>query len=507
MSEEESVPTAPTETHVQTSAEREASLQAAADQAVAGSPDALRRELDQAYDPSLSPAGRPWTGTIYDWQGPPAAGNFPPYKPARPCDHATGVRFVAPYEHPVDGFAEHARRLCEALATTTTAVQLMSTDPMAVLDRIPGTIEVLERMAPHHRTTIAAPVAEIHCVIPTPATLHSYVHHKYWPTEYVHAVARRRALYTVWERSHLPPWAVEPLRVMGQNWVGCQMSRAMLLAHGLDSDRVHVVPCPYRPDDPLLGLDGRRRDPTARPRFLHVGKWEPRKEQRNILGAYLLAFEPGEALLYMKTSERAPAYTSYPSSPGQAMASWLVDPRVQARGWTAARAQQDIRLVRKTLTRAELVRLYAASDVYVSLARGEGYDMPAFDAKLAGNLLVYTPSGGPQDYAGTGDELVPTTGTVPADPWYRWEPGAAYLDYDLDQAAAALRRAADRVRQGGRTRGIDLTAYRLEAVGATMARHLARLVADNPLIVDVPVAIAPPEEPVPAGGPPSGDAS
>lgn len=442
--------------------------------------EALGHELDQKYNPDLSPAGTPWTGTIFDWQGPPTGGNLPPFKPARACDHASGVRIVAPYENPVDGFAEHTRRLVEALATTTTPVQLMSTDPMGVLDRHPGTTVVLERMRPHYERTIAEPVAEIHAVIPSPAALHAFVHHKYWPKEYLHALGRRRALYTVWERTNLPPWAVEPLRVMAQNWVGCQMSRTMLVQQGLDPDHVHVVPCPYRSDDPLLALDGRRRDPAARPRFLHVGKWEPRKEQRNILGAYLRAFRPGEALLLMKTSERAPAYETYPRGPSEALASWLQDPIVLDQGWTAQNVGADVRLVRRMLSRDELVRLYAASDVYVTLARGEGYDMPAFDAKLAGNLLVYTPSGGPQDYAGVYDELVPATGTVPTDPWYRWEPGAAYLDYDIDMAAAAMRRAADKVRQGCRLRGCDLSSYRLEEVGRTMQALLERLVQEDP---------------------------
>ncbi len=101
--------------------------------------------------------------------------------------------------------------------------------------------------------------------------------------------------------------------------------------------------------------------------------------------------------------------------------------------------------------------------------------MPAFDAKLSGNLMVFTPSGGPQDFAGELDLRVAPTGTVPADPFYEWPEDATYLDYELDDAAAAIQAAIKIVRDGRRTRGRSLVDFTATSVGAAMASSLEEM--------------------------------
>ena len=103
------------------------------------------------------------------------------------------------------------------------------------------------------------------------------------------------------------------------------------------------------------------------------------------------------------------------------------------------------------MTPAEMVDLHRSCDVYVSSSRGEGLDLPAFAAKLAGRRIVTTASGGPEDFLDPEvDVVVPETGLVPADPAYKWGEGADYIDYSIDALAEAMQSAHRRPRHGSR---------------------------------------------------------
>ena len=103
----------------------------------------------------------------------------------------------------------------------------------------------------------------------------------------------------------------------------------------------------------------------------------------------------------------------------------------------------------------------------------------AYDAKLAGRRLLYTPSGGPQDYADSSDVRVEPSGTVPAHPFYAqqmgWEPEARYLDYEFEAAVDGFRRAAAQPDQTQRA-PLRVDGMTAEAVGARMLGYLREVV-------------------------------
>jgi len=106
-----------------------------------------------------------------------------------------------------------------------------------------------------------------------------------------------------------------------------------------------------------------------------------------------------------------------------------------------------------------------------------------FDAKLAGNMMIYTPSGGPQDFAEPGrDILVPKTGTIPAHAFYRWGKEAAYIDYDLETAISAFQVALDRITSGD-SAPKDLSylqeRFSAKSVGEKMRKCIEELLAKN----------------------------
>ena len=415
------------------------------------------------------------TGTLLDfmvdadWDTPGTDPEASSGKLGVPADHARGIQYVAPWETAADGFSEHSRRSVRALANTGAVVQLRGLRHEPEIED-----EVQARMYDLLTTSVTKCVVRVIQVVPIDGQLGKWVTHPKLSAQALAGRNRATAFYTVWEREGVSPKIVKLLSRAGQVWVGCERSRKMLVEAGVPERKLHRVPMPFAPDDPHLKLVGRTRQPGA-PRLLHVGKWEPRKGQQNIIGAFMLAFRPGDAELMLKTSKYAPKFAGYPKGPGEACALWLDDERVRRNGWTAENVHPSIRMIRERLTEAQMVALHGWSDIYVTLSHGEGFDMPAFDAKLAGNRMVYTESGGPEDFAGSGDVLVPTAGSVPCHPFYQWEGNARGTGYWLEDAAEALREATVGLNTREFKHDFDVDAFSEKHVGREMLANLNEL--------------------------------
>lgn len=248
----------------------------------------------------------------------------------------------------------------------------------------------------------------------------------------------RRVLYTMFERQSFDPAIAPLLRPLDAVWVPCSANRDALHAAGIEN--AVAFPVPYFDDDPLLALPR----PTQARIFYWMGNWSPRKAPENLVRAFLRAFSPADAELRLKTGPWR-FHRGFPE-PEQVIASEFLLPEVRARGWTEKNWHDSIRIDRRSLTRAEVVStVHAHGDVYVSASRGEGYDLPAYEAKLAGRRVITTDSGGPRDFLGDNDILIPATGQVPVHRDYvrlfGWETHATYADYPLDALVAAFVRA------------------------------------------------------------------
>lgn len=401
------------------------------------------------------------------------AGNNEASKDGRSADFEKGVVLKGPWETYADGFSEHVRRNARALALGGVPVALRSVLPK-LRSPVGEELTIDRDYADLLTRTVGSVEAQIIQVVPTDGSLFAHVMHRYYSVQELAFINSRKVLYCVWERfAGLQSDDLAALKTVGQVWVGCNATAEFLKNEGVPEDKVFVFGCPYLPSDPIRAARGPKRK-SDRPTFYHLGKWEPRKEQRNILGAFLCAFRPGEARLLIKTSEKAPFFDGYPPNIQISLSDWLADDRVKANGWSVTNVGKDVLAVTHRLSQDEVARLHHAGDCYVSLARGEGFDMPAFDAKLMGNLMLYTPSGGPQDFAHPEDVRVEPKGLVDAHPFYRWVPGSQYLDYEFEAAVEGYRKAAQKIRSGV-SADQDLSSFSAEEIGAKMAAALRKL--------------------------------
>lgn len=418
------------------------------------------------------------------WRSPhPLDPSWPSANPNwRRSEHAHGIGFYAPWEEVFSGFPEHCRRSAVALASAGLAVHLRSATPgmqfftARDIEAAKAFEDVKVALADLLNAEVKTYEAEVWQVVSEDSSIFRLggpSHHYLGPRELA-LIHSRRIISTVFERDRVSADVAACLKRVAQVWVANPHDEDMLARCGVPRDHVRVVPMPFFPNDPHLGLRGLKRLPGP-VRFYHIGKWEPRKEHRNIIAAFLLAFVPGQCKLYLKTSTKGPKLSSgYPESPRECLARLLEDERVKARGWRYDNVNSDVVIIQQRLTEGQIFQMHRQGDVYVTLSRGEGFDMPAFDAKLSGNLMVYTPSGGPQSFASTQDVMVLGSGSVPCDPFYRWG-DARYLDYDLDEAVAALSAAKLEIEREGPRADNPMKGFRAEAVGAKMRQYIEQV--------------------------------
>lgn len=369
------------------------------------------------------------------------------FAPGAAADAKYGVLYQAEWETAHDGTAVAARLHARALAAQGIPVLLKSFSGVVVNEE--GVPEPV--FAAGLPEAVAAEVGDLpqtsiqtlaiilrHMVVTGQVALENYL----MPRHVVHSdpealMVMRRAMYestityTVWERDRVSPGVATLLSRCGQSWVPCRQNAAMLIRSGVPADRVHVVPHPYDPADPICKLTARR--PYADKRFYAIGRWEPRKGLHELVGAFMQAFRPGDAArLTIKAS--GGKWKGYPT-PEASVAEWLK----RYDYWTPEKLAEHVTVDVRRYPRSKILKLHFDHNLYVLPSHGEAWGLPAFEAKLAGNRLVHVPYGGSADYCATEDVSVPF-GMESVHPSYNWAVGAEWASFTVDSLAQALQK-------------------------------------------------------------------
>jgi glycosyltransferase involved in cell wall biosynthesis len=376
------------------------------------------------------------------------------FTPSAPAEHPYGILYQGEFETPSDGTAQAVRLHASALAATGVPLILRSFSGVVVSEHgvaepvhVAGMPSEVTSEVGHILSTDIATFRPVikhvvirsaeHCrqllmprgAIPLEDNIEAQMAMR-------DGIYDNTIVYSVWERDRIDPGIAQHLARVKQCWVPCSHNRHMLIASGVPAERMHVVPHPYRDDDmihvctkrPAGYHDGWRR-------FYSIGRWEPRKGFYNLMRAFLTAFTPEDKVsLTIKYSGNG-QWPGYPT-PEAALEEALL----RSIGWTDKLMRERITILDGRVKRSMIVRLHHENNIYVSASHGEAWGIPSFDAKLAGNALVYVSYGGVVDFADDDDISVPYR-LGPVDPSYKWEHGARWADYDLSDLVDGLRRA------------------------------------------------------------------
>lgn len=362
----------------------------------------------------------------------------------------TAIEYQAPWDVLEDGLARHSRQQVRALSKAGLPVVLrrlnrpkfVMEDEMSPIvtqavgylrDTSAGAIPIAIRQLVIHSASYLESV-----IAPAGARLSGFGNEM--------KVYQSTIVYTPWERTTVAPDVVEVLNRCAEVWVHGEWVIEIFKKAGVDN--VYAMPAPYDPDtspaSQISAPRGSERVPDGK-RFYAIGKWEPRKNYDALLGAFLLEFEPTEKVsLFLKTHEWG-AWENYPTV-AESIGKWLLHPDVKAKGWDVMSFGRRVRVVSKKLPEEQITKLHRDNNIYVSCSHAEGWDLPAFDARCAGNRLVYTGWGGPGDFSVENDECVAISKganrLVPVHSGYGWETGAQWAACEVEHLRTALRRAA-----------------------------------------------------------------
>lgn len=367
------------------------------------------------------------------------------FAPGEAAEHQYGLIYQGEWETEWDGTAVAVRLHARALAATGLPVLLKSFSGLVTnAEGVPEPVVAVGVPEPVKAEIGGLPETSIgqvalsirHLVVKDAGTLERYV----MPRHVVHpdptrllalreAIYQSTVTYTVWERHRIAPAVAAILNRCAQAWVPCRQNAEALIGSGVRAERVHVVPHPYEPSDPICQLV--RRKPVADRRFYAIGRWEPRKGFHELLGAFLAAFRPGDPVrLTIKSTPGE--WRGYPTAEAS-LAHWLGVYDY----WTPAQVAEQVHVDLRRYPRSRVLKLHFDHNIYVLPSHGEAWGLPAFEAKLAGNRLVHVPFGGSADYADLSDVTVPWT-LGPVHPSYKWQRDGEWADYQVAALAEAL---------------------------------------------------------------------
>ena len=205
--------------------------------------------------------------------------------------------------------------------------------------------------------------------------------------------------YNVWETTRQPEEFFEKLKNFTQVWVPSEWQKLCTVEQGIEESKVKVVP---------EGVDGNFfkplnesiEFPKGRPfRFVVVGRWEYRKSTKEIINSFIKAF-PNNENVELLLSVDNPFSSDGCNTTEERLAKFeLTDPRIKVIH------HQD---------RDQYLNLLQTSEVFVSCARSEGWNLPLIEAMACGTPAIYSNWGAQLQFANGRGIPVKIIGEVPA---------------------------------------------------------------------------------------------
>jgi glycosyltransferase involved in cell wall biosynthesis len=178
--------------------------------------------------------------------------------------------------------------------------------------------------------------------------------------------------WVVFESTKIPENILAVCQTSEQVWVPTDWGRSILVANGINPDRIRVIP--EGVDGNLFHTHGRKPYRKERPfRFLSLGKYEQRKSLDETIDAF------------------AQVYANTPAIELVIKSNYFVnhDQKFQDLKQKIA-GLSNIRLIWGEMSSNELARLYRSCDAFVLPSKAEGWGLPLIEAAASGLPVIST---------------------------------------------------------------------------------------------------------------------
>lgn len=213
--------------------------------------------------------------------------------------------------------------------------------------------------------------------------------------------------YYAWETSRLPDSWVRPCNeICHEVWVPCQYLADVSINSGVEVP-VHVVPHAlplpsenFKPSCTINSL------PNDKYKFYSVFQWSERKNPLALLAAYYQEFTRYDPVVLVLKTYRV----------GNALSERDFIRREISKLKRATRGVDcpPVLLIEEFLSACEIQAIHHYCDCYVSMARSEGFGIPAFEAAAMGNpVIVPNYSAFPEYFSNKTSYLVDVPNEIP----------------------------------------------------------------------------------------------
>jgi autotransporter strand-loop-strand O-heptosyltransferase len=241
----------------------------------------------------------------------------------------------------------------------------------------------------------------------------------------------KKIAYNVWETTLQPQHFFNKLKEFDQVWVPSKWQRDCTIAQGIPEYKVKVVP---------EGVDVEKYKPinnsierkNNRPfQFLLVGRWDYRKSTKEIIDTFVNEFSEDENVELLLSVDNPFASDGMSST----------EERLKKFGIS----HKGIKIVNH-LSSEQYVDMLRNTDVFVSCARGEGWNLPLIEAMASGIPSIYSNWGGQLEFAEGKGIPVDIISEVPAssnngERYYSWSSKAPgnFVEPNFDVLSKKMR--------------------------------------------------------------------
>ena len=214
--------------------------------------------------------------------------------------------------------------------------------------------------------------------------------------------------YTTWEALTVPPDLCAALETFDQLWLpSAHAARAMNIGDG----KIRVLPHAF--DEATLEARSRRIQHDGPFQLYYLGAWNIRKNPAAVLRAYAHAFTRSDdvELVIQSSGANATAIRLAAASTG-----------------LSADRFPRLRVGVAPVSDEAIVDLHRGADCFVTAAHGEAWNLPAFDAMLAGRMVISPWGLGSDEFLAETSAMRYGGGAAPAQVDVRIKPGSTDIE-------------------------------------------------------------------------------
>jgi autotransporter strand-loop-strand O-heptosyltransferase len=190
--------------------------------------------------------------------------------------------------------------------------------------------------------------------------------------------------YNVWETTHQPKDFFNKLKEFDELWVPSKWQRDCTIAQGYPKDKIKVVPegvdvHTFYPKEEIheLTSDGRFK-------FFLAGRWDYRKSTKEIIETFLKTFDKNEPVDLIVSIDNPFSGDNLETTENRLKHYGLEDERIKVVHFP---------------NREDYIKLLRSSNVFLSCARSEGWNLPLIEAMACGTPSIYSNCSGQLEFA------------------------------------------------------------------------------------------------------------